>query len=91
MTSNLQSMDWRRVYLAFVALVMLAPAIAMPFSSEVAWGLEDFLAAALLLGGAWVAGEIVGRLVARRPERIMLLAIVAIATLAIWAQLAVQF
>jgi len=38
-----------------VALILLAPAVAMPFTSEVNWTMSDFvLAGILLIGGATV-------------------------------------
>jgi hypothetical protein len=91
MISNLQRLNWRKIYLTFVALVLLVPALMMPFSREVLWAPGDFAAAALLLGGAWAAVELVVGLVTSRVGRAALTATVIFAALATWAHLAVQF
>ncbi|MFN7026323.1 MAG: hypothetical protein ACK4QP_17785 [Pseudorhizobium sp.] len=91
MINRIQSQNWRRIYLIFAAVVLLAPAVAMPFSSGVSWGPGDFLAAGLLLASAWLAVEVVVRVVPHGLGRIALAAGVGIAALAIWAHLAVQF
>lgn len=91
MINMLQDLNWRRIYLAFAAAVLLVPAAGMWFSSEVAWGPGDFLAAALLLGGAWVAVEVIVRLMPEGFGRLAFVAVVAIAALAVWAHLAIQF
>lgn len=71
------------------AALLLLPLIAMQFSSEVNWGAGDFLAAALLLGGAGLALEATVRLVRGTMARIIVgLAVVAAFAL-IWAELAV--
>lgn len=53
------------------------------------WGFEDGIAAALLIGGAAVAAWLIFKLIYRVTMRMILLAVVLIAALAIWAQLAV--
>jgi hypothetical protein len=52
---------WQRVFLALAVAILLSPAIAMQFSDEVAWGIEDFAGAGAILSVAWVAFEIVLR------------------------------
>jgi hypothetical protein len=91
MINRIQSQNWRRIYLTFATLVLLTPAFAMLFSSGVAWGPGDFLVAGLLLASAWLAVEVVVRVVPHGLGRIALAAGVGIAALAIWAHLAVQF
>jgi hypothetical protein len=69
--------------------LLLAPLLAMQFTSAVNWGAEDFLAAALLLGGAGLALEATVRLVRGTVPRIVIgLAILFVFAL-IWAELAV--
>lgn len=41
---------WRNAVWLLAGTLLLLPLIAMQFTSEVNWGLEDFLAAAVLLG-----------------------------------------
>ena len=91
MISNLKRLNWRKIYLTFAALVLLAPALMMPFSREVLWNPGDFAAAALLLGGAWAAVETGVRLVTNKVGRAALTAAAVFAALATWAHLAVQF
>jgi hypothetical protein len=71
------------------AALLISPLFAMQFSSEVNWGAEDFMAAALLLGGAGLALEATMRLVRGTAPRIVLgLTILGVLAL-IWAELAV--
>lgn len=71
------------------ALALLAPLVAMQFSDEVIWGAEDFVAAALLLGGAGLALEATIRFVRSTRARIMIGLAIAAAFALIWAELAV--
>lgn len=72
-----------------IALVLLAPLVAMRFTDEVNWTGFDFAAAALLLGGAALAWEGVLRM--RIGARTRALAGVGIAAvlLTVWAEGAV--
>ena len=74
---------------ALVPLLLLVPLVAMQFTSEVRWGIEDFAAAALLLGGAGLALEAVLRFVHDRRARIVLGMAVLAALVLVWAELAV--
>jgi hypothetical protein len=91
MINKLQTLNWRLIYLGFAAAVLVLPAVAMPFTNEVVWGAEDFGAAAMLLGGAWAAVEIVVRIVPNQISRAALTVVVILTGLATCAQLAVQF
>ena len=71
------------------AALLLAPLIAMRFTSEVNWGAEDFLAAALLLGGGGLSLEAMVRLVRGTRARIITGIVIVLALVLIWAQLAV--
>lgn len=53
------------------------------------WGLEDIIAAIVLLGTAAVLVAVTRRYVSHGATQIAIIAIVVLATLAIWAQLAV--
>lgn len=78
----------RRMYVGLALLVMMIPAIAMQFTSEVAWDLRDFAAMAALLAMLGIALEAVVRL-ARTPSArlIGIGGAVAIAML-LWVELA---
>lgn len=72
-----------------IATLILLPAIAMPFTAEVNWGPEDFVAAAILLGGTGLALEVAARVLVD-PRKRVLAALAIIGTLlVVWAELAV--
>lgn len=71
-----------------IAALLLIPAIAMRFTPELAWGVEDFAAAAVLLIGAGLAWEAARRIPSRRARILAALAILGLTAL-IWAELAV--
>jgi hypothetical protein len=71
------------------ALILLIPLIAMQFESGVNWSPFDFLVAGILLFGTGLAYEVVIRKVKSRTYRIGICIAIALAFLAIWAQLAV--
>jgi hypothetical protein len=71
------------------AAALLVPLVAMAFTEEVSWGPEDFLVAALLLGGAGVALEVSVRLLPGIPARIAAATVIAAAFVLVWAELAV--
>ena len=70
-------------------LLLLIPLVAMQFTSEVSWGLVDFLAAGTLLFGAGAAGVMAIRRFQRPGARVMALAGIALALATVWAELAV--
>ena len=74
---------------SLAAAILLAPLLAMQFTSELNWGAEDFFAAALLLGGAGLALEATIRLVRGAGARIAVALAVLLTFGLIWAQLAV--
>lgn len=73
----------------FAGLLLLIPAIAMQFSSEVNWGPGDFLAAAMLIGGAGLGVELAVRFIRTRAAMFAVIAGVLLVVLVIWAELAV--
>jgi hypothetical protein len=79
----------RLAFLSFAALVLLAPAVAMPFTREVNWGPGDFAAAFLLLAATWAGLELSWRFVAGRGLRLASSLLVLVALLAVWSWLAV--
>lgn len=76
------------IILAIPALLMI-PLVGMQFSNDIDWSLLDFMIMGVLLLGAGLALELVLRKVPRKENRIALAAIIAIAFLLIWAELAV--
>ncbi|MGI6853866.1 hypothetical protein [Mesorhizobium sp. 1B3] len=87
--SHQLTLKWRSMFAGFAAAVMLMPAVAMQFTDEVAWGAEDFSAAAVLLGGVWLAVEFVLRFVSGAANKVIAILMIAAAVVATWAHLAV--
>ncbi|WP_207759190.1 hypothetical protein [Sandarakinorhabdus cyanobacteriorum] len=78
----------RRAGWSMAAGLLALPAIAMQFSTEVNWGPEDFVAAALLLGITGLGLEVAAAL-PRRSWRRRGAIITLAALLLVWAELAV--
>jgi hypothetical protein len=74
---------------AVALLLLLIPLAAMQFSSEVVWGLGDFLAAAVLLFAAAMAHRVGASYVRTRTQRLAVGMVVLAALAAVWAELAV--
>jgi ABC-type Mn2+/Zn2+ transport system permease subunit len=72
-----------------VALLLLVPLIAMQFTNEVNWTLFDFLIAGILLLGTGLLCELVIRKVRKPEHRIAFCAVLLVAFLLIWIELAV--
>ncbi len=79
----------RRALLNMVIALLLVPASAMQFTSQVTWGPMDFALAAILLGGGAVAVDVIlGRTRPSKRKSLLLLAILGSLAL-IWVELAV--
>ncbi len=72
-----------------VALLLLIPFTAMQFTNEVKWSLFDFMVAGVLLLGTGLLCELVIRMVKKTQYRIALCAVILIALLLVWLELAV--
>jgi hypothetical protein len=72
-----------------IGAILLAPLIAMRFTTEVNWTAFDFAAAALLLGGAALAFEVGTRLVTTPWRRRALAAVLVAVVAVIWVDGAV--
>jgi hypothetical protein len=70
----------RQAMWAVIALLLLLPLVAMPFTREINWTGSDFAAAAILLIGAGLTYELAVRRVTGRTAR-------AVATIALLAML----
>src|SRR5580765_3290651 len=71
------------------SLLLLAPLIAMQCTNEVSWKLGDFVAAAVLLFGTGLLCEFVIRKVTKIQYRVALCAVVLVAFVLTWLELAV--
>ena len=69
--------------------LLLAPAVAMQFTTEVAWGPEDFATLALMLIVAGGAFELAAWRSMRPIQRSLIGAAIGMAFLMTWAELAV--
>jgi hypothetical protein len=74
---------------AMTLALLMVPATAMLFTAEVRWGIEDFVAAALLLFGAGMMYALAARRTRATRQRVAI-GILLVASLAlVWAELAV--
>jgi hypothetical protein len=80
---------WRLARWGAAVLLLLAPALAMPFTDEVNWGPADFALFAALLFGACAAYEVALRITPARAWRTAIGLAIAAAFLLTWAHLAV--
>lgn len=80
---------WRLTGWGFVATVLLAPLIAMRFTSEVAWTAADFAFAGGLLVGAGLLLELMLWKVRGLGWRLALGGLIVAAVLLVWADGAV--
>jgi hypothetical protein len=78
-----------KIILFIVLGILLVPLIAMQFTSEVNWGIEDFALMAVLLLGTGLLIEMVLRYVQSKGNRILLCSLIIIALFFVWAELAV--
>ena len=81
--------NWRRGFALGAGVLLLLPIVAMAFTTEVAWGPGDFLAGAGLLAALWLGIEIVWRVLPAASSRALGIAAVVMATMVIWADLAI--
>lgn len=72
-----------------VATLLLIPFTAMQFTTEVNWSLFDFVIAGVLLLGTGLLIELAIRVIKNKDYRIGVIAIIVIALLLIWVEMAV--
>lgn len=82
-------MNWRLIGWGTLAVLMSVPLIAMQFTREVAWDPGDFLVMAILLTAVGFGVEAAIRLLSTTRSRALACAVVALAFLLVWAELAV--
>lgn len=71
------------------ALILLIPLVAMQFTDEVKWDVRDFVVIGTLLLGTGFGLELIVRKISNVNYRIALCALLVIAFLLIWVDLAV--
>ncbi len=81
----------KRLYLiiSIVGILLLIPAIAMQFTTEVNWSTSDFVLAGTLLLGTGLVLNFVIRKVKTSPLKIGMCIGIILALFVIWAELAV--
>lgn len=77
------------IIFSVIAGILALPLIAMQFSDEVNWSLFDFVVAGVLLSGTGLLIELVICKVRGTGYRLAICAVVLLALLIIWAELAV--
>lgn len=84
-------MSLKRILIIFsiVLGILLVPLIAMQFTQEVNWDIMDFLVATVLLLSVGFLIEFIFRKLKKRNNRYLLIALVILAFLLLWAELAV--
>lgn len=75
--------------LSVATLLLLAPLVAMQFTSEVSWKPLDFMIGGILLFGTGLLCELVLRKVRKTSHRLLICATILLALFLIWAELAV--
>lgn len=80
---------WRPYVWAGIAMVLLAPLLAMQFTDQVRWTGFDFAVAATLLVGTLAIYELASRFVSSRRSRALVGSGLALLVLLIWAEGAV--
>lgn len=77
------------IILSAVVIFLLIPLIAMQFTTEVDWGISDFIIMGILLFGTSLLCELVMRKENNVKKRILICGAILFAFFLIWAELAV--
>lgn len=80
---------WRLALWSTIALLLLAPLVAMQFTDEVVWTAFDFAFAGVLLVGAGLAMELAAWKLRGRMARTIAAGAILFVTALIWAEAAV--
>lgn len=75
--------------LATILVILLIPLVAMQFSNEVNWKLNDFTMAGILLLGTGLIIELVLRKVKKKEHRKIVVLVTLVLLLLVWIELAV--
>lgn len=79
----------RRIVFAIVLAILLIPLIAMQFTSDVSWGLFDFMVAGMLLVCAGLTIEYASRKMGKSKFKVFTIAAIILVFIAIWVEMAV--
>ncbi|MEM7511843.1 MAG: hypothetical protein AAF388_12980 [Bacteroidota bacterium] len=86
----MKSLPKRFVMIAMItAIILLIPSIAIQFTEEVNWVIEDFIVAGALLLGFGLLLDLSIRLVKKSRYKVLLIIAILILFLLVWAELAV--
>ena len=77
------------IVLAIVAVLLAVPLIAMQFTSEVKWGIFDFLVMGILLLVTGFGIEFVLRKITKPTTRLAVCLAIGVVFVLVWAELAV--
>ena len=80
---------WKVAGWGLSGAILLVPLVAMGFTAEMNWGAEDFLAAAVLLGGFGLAFDLAIRVTRNSVVRAVTGLALGALLLLVWAELAV--
>lgn len=75
--------------LSIVAVILLVPLIGMQLSTDISWGISDFVVMGILLLIVGFLSEFVLRNVKTTKFRILILGLILLLFLFVWAELAV--
>ncbi len=78
-----------KIILFIITLLLLIPFVAMQFTEEVKWQMDDFIVAGVLLLGTGLLVEFVLRNVIKTSYRITLCVVILVLLFLIWTELAV--
>lgn len=92
---NTTELSWSKknkrllVIIAFIAVLLVIPLVAMQFTNDVNWTLSDFIVAAILLFGTGFLCELTIRKINKVKFKIAVCVIILTGLIIIWAELAV--
>ena len=78
-----------KVIVVSVALILMIPLIAMQFSSDISWGVGDFLLAGALLLAAGFVGNVAVERIVKRSHAMAVIIVLILVLLYVWAELSV--
>lgn len=87
--STVSPQRWRIIGWSGAVALLLLPAIAMQFTSEMNWGFEDFAAMAIMLCAGGIGIELAFRFIRENKIRWLAAGAVLCLFLLVWVQLAV--
>jgi hypothetical protein len=89
MPSMIKLGHWRGAFAVVSVAMLFLPALAMTVSTDIVWGVEDFLAAAAILAFVWLAIEMSVRLLPGTRAQVAAGIVAILAALTVWMHLAV--